>query len=451
MVITGENAGNGMLIVDAGIYGKKVLSIQVSKLWLTYVYLGDHIISEIYDGKPHTPPVLDVFGDTNTTDGKWGLIKDQDYTVSYSNNTLCGKGDITVSPLGLYTQNIKGWFVIVPAKAKINKVTAGANEMTVSFESQKNSGISGYILSYKETGTAKVKTQKVSADATSALVSGLTAGKTYEVSLKAYVTIDETEENDIILNKEEFEFVEGKEKADYFGEESNVMTSGKITQKVKKASDGSAKDPTSVAGTSAKIQKIKKDGDLAGASYSKLQFLSKKASNKKIRLNWKKVSGASGYIVYGNQCGTKYKMKKLAECSAAKKTYVAKKLKKGTYYKFLVVAYKTNAGTKKVIASSKTIHVATTGGKVGNHKSVRLQKKKLTIKKGKAFRLKATAVAKKANKKVKRHAPIRFESTNTKIATVNKKGKITAKKKGTCYIYAYAQNGIAKKAKVTVK
>ena len=457
-VVTGKNPGYGILVVDAGIYGKKVLSIQVSKLGLTYVYLGDHIIQEVYDGKAHTPEVVDVFGDTTEAEGRWGLIKDQDYTVAYQDNISCGKGLVTVTGQGLFKGSENGWFVIVPAKPKINKVTAGANEMTVSFESQQASGISGYILSYKESGTDQIKTMKVAADQASAVISGLTAGKTYDVSLKAYVTIDEDGQGSMVLNRETYDFPEERGPVDYFGQESDVVTSGKITEKGKddgsntgKPSDGSVKDPTSVAGTSKKIQKIKKDGDLAGSRYSKLRLLSRKTSNTGIRLNWKKVSGADGYIIYGNRCGTKYKMKKLAECSGARKTYVVKKRKKGTYYKLLIVAYKVKGGTKKVVASSKTIHVATTGGKVGNPKAVKLNKTRLTLKKGKTARLKATAIAKSKKKTVKRHAPIRFESSNTKIATVNKKGKITAKKKGTCYIYAYAQNGVAKRAKVTVK
>jgi uncharacterized protein YjdB len=115
------------------------------------------------------------------------------------------------------------------------------------------------------------------------------------------------------------------------------------------------------------------------------------------------------------------------------------------------VAYSENAGTRQVNASSKTIHVATSGGKVGNHKAVKLKKSKIKLKKGKSFKLKATAVAADKKKKVKNHQAIRFESTNEKIAKVSKNGKITAKEKGTCYVYAYAQNGIHKRIKVTVR
>ena len=46
---------------------------------------------------------------------------------------------------------------------------------------------------------------------------------------------------------------------------------------------------------------------------------------------------------------------------------------------------------------------------------------------------------------------MRFESTNKKIATVSAKGVVKGKKAGTCYVYAYSQNGIAKRVKVIVR
>ena len=46
---------------------------------------------------------------------------------------------------------------------------------------------------------------------------------------------------------------------------------------------------------------------------------------------------------------------------------------------------------------------------------------------------------------------LKYASTNPKIAKVNSKGTITAVSKGTCYVYVYAQNGVYKKIKVTVK
>lgn len=82
--------------------------------------------------------------------------------------------------------------------------------------------------------------------------------------------------------------------------------------------------------------------------------------------------------------------------------------------------------------------------------SVKLNKKSVTLKakgKSKQYTLKAT-VTKNANNK-----SLKWTTTNSKIATVNQKGKVTAKKKGTCYIVATAKDGSKKTArcKVTVK
>lgn len=72
-----------------------------------------------------------------------------------------------------------------------------------------------------------------------------------------------------------------------------------------------------------------------------------------------------------------------------------------------------------------------------------------TIKKNKQYTIKASEI--KQSKKIKQHRKIAFESGDTKIATVTKKGVVKGKKKGNCYIYAYAQNGVYKKIKVKVK
>ena len=47
---------------------------------------------------------------------------------------------------------------------------------------------------------------------------------------------------------------------------------------------------------------------------------------------------------------------------------------------------------------------------------------KATIKKGKTFKIKASEI--KMDKKIRRHRVICYESSNTKIATVNSKGKV---------------------------
>ena len=75
----------------------------------------------------------------------------------------------------------------------------------------------------------------------------------------------------------------------------------------------------------------------------------------------------------------------------------------------------------------------------------------VTLKKKKSVLLDARASMPKG-KKLKKHCEeIRWISTNKKIATVTQAGRIKAKKKGKCYVYALAQNGARKKIKVTVK
>lgn len=114
--------------------------------------------------------------------------------------------------------------------------------------------------------------------------------------------------------------------------------------------------------------------------------------------------------------------------------------KKGT----ATVSVKTTDGTNIVVYYRVTVKQLVT--------SVKLNKKAISLKaKGKAkqktYTLKATVTKGANNKKVK------WTSSKSKIATVNSKGKVTAKKKGTCYISVTSTDGSRKsaKCKVTVK
>ena len=48
-------------------------------------------------------------------------------------------------------------------------------------------------------------------------------------------------------------------------------------------------------------------------------------------------------------------------------------------------------------------------------------------------------------------ATLRYLSSNTSVATVDKSGRITGVAKGTCYVYALAHNGVHAKVKVNVR
>ena len=196
------------------------------------------------------------------------------------------------------------------------------------------------------------------------------------------------------------------------------------------------------------------DSDPAGSKINPLKLRSKKQTKNSIKLTWTGAGGATKYVIYGNKCnskGVRYKMTKLAETS--KKTYnvkkiAGKKLGKGKYHKFIVVAVD---GNNNVISTSKVIHVTTKGGKAGNYTRVSVSKnavkKAKKLKAGKTLKLKGKAVG----KRVKKHVKVRYESTNPNVATVTSGGKVKAVSKGKANITVYAQNGVYKNVKVVVK
>jgi hypothetical protein len=205
---------------------------------------------------------------------------------------------------------------------------------------------------------------------------------------------------------------------------------------------------------------LKGEKDQKGMVFNKLRLKAKKVAKTSITLGWSKPSGTVQFVLYGNKCGktNKYvKIKELKKTSFAVKKVNGKAVKKGTYYKFVIVALDKSG---KVVSTSKTIHVATNGGKFTNFKSVTTKAKKsgkfkavskLSVKKGKKVPLKTKAVKLSKKMKAQTHVAIRYESTNTKVATVTAKGVIKGVKKGKCKVYAYAQNGVFKAVTVTVK
>ena len=197
------------------------------------------------------------------------------------------------------------------------------------------------------------------------------------------------------------------------------------------------------------ITGLKNDNDPKGASFARFPAKQAKVTKNSVKLTWNKFNGAKYYLIYGNKCGSANRYQYIGKSYST--SFTQKKLKKGTYYKYLVSAFDANG---KHLATSLTMHIVTKGGKYCNYKSVntKAKKNKVTLaKSGKSFKLRAKAVKETKKLKTRDHRKIRYESTDKNIATVDSKGKITAKKKGTCYVYAYAQNGINKKIKVTVK
>ena len=194
--------------------------------------------------------------------------------------------------------------------------------------------------------------------------------------------------------------------------------------------------------------------------YGNLKARSVTQTNNSIKVEWSRLSGADGYIVYGSQCngnGKAYKYKKLATITNGKtRTWTHTKLKKATYYKYIVKAYKLVDGKKVITDISVSVHAVTKGGNYGVAKAVSVtkigNKKNVTeviLKKGKTAQITAAEV--KKDKKIKHHRKLCYESSNPNVATVTAKGMIKAIGKGSCTVWVYAQNGVYKAITVTVK
>ena len=177
--------------------------------------------------------------------------------------------------------------------------------------------------------------------------------------------------------------------------------------------------------------------------------LTAKAAKTSQTLKYGAISGADGYLIYGAKCGQDWKQ--LKDVDGAVTKYTVKNLKPATYYKFMVKAYKIVDGKQVIIATSRLVRSVTTSKIYGNPTKITVKTTSVTLAVGKTKKVDYQVVLPE-NRIMKDYASLtRFETTNKKIATVDSKGKITAKAKGTCYIYIYAQNGVYIKLKVTVK
>ncbi len=172
-----------------------------------------------------------------------------------------------------------------------------------------------------------------------------------------------------------------------------------------------------------------------------------------IELTWKKKNGSSGYEVYWSYCDGKRNYQKAKTVkSTGRRSYIHKNLKKSRAYKYYIVSYKIKGGKKFYQSKSPVIHVAMSQEKSTNVKSITVNKTKVSLKAKKTFQIKASAKAENKKKKLLAHTDkFRYYTNDKKVAEVTRKGKIRAKKKGSCSIFVIANNGVSKEIKVTVK
>lgn len=159
----------------------------------------------------------------------------------------------------------------------------------------------------------------------------------------------------------------------------------------------------------------------AAARVAAPKLVSAKASGKsKIVFKWKAVKGASGYTVFRKEKGGKWK--NVAEVKGTKKTaFSDTKVITGTQYTYSVKAFKNTKG-KKTFSSYNKKGVTAIAGLY----TLKLNSSRITLNPGKSYTLKVNGT---------KLTPV-WKSSNSKIVTVNKKGRITAKKAGTAKITA---------------
>jgi len=172
----------------------------------------------------------------------------------------------------------------------------------------------------------------------------------------------------------------------------------------------------------------------------------------KVEFKWGNAPGVDTYEVWMAYCGKP--LRKVLTVKNANKIEIeeiqGKKLNKKRSVKAYVIAYRNGS----VIGQSLDCHSAGSKCRYTNAKKVKTSKNTYKLKVGKTKKLKAKTVKKKSGKSLlprKHCARLRYASSDPSVATVSKKGTITAKKAGTCNVWAYAQNGRSKKVTVIVE
>lgn len=188
---------------------------------------------------------------------------------------------------------------------------------------------------------------------------------------------------------------------------------------------------------------VTKNKELVPAGFKVPNLYNSKVSKNSVSLNW---SSSKKWLLNGQTNITGYEVKySLFNGSRTKtKTFSSEGgtisgLKYGKQYKCQVRALYKKGNYNLCSKYSNTVSFTTSKAPKA---SIKLNKSKLTIYRGKTATLKATVTG--ASTKVK------WKSSNLSIAVVNSKGKITAKKAGTCKITATA-NGKKAICTVTVK
>lgn len=274
-------------------------------------FVVSSISNQAYTGSAIKPGITVTYNGTK-------LTLNENYTVSYKNNTNIGKATVTITGKGDYanipvkTVN----FNIVPAKVQNVKLKTRAIK-SIAISWTKVSNADGYqVQVYRSNGWVNAGTTT----STSYTTSGLASASNYSFRVRAYKTVSGTK---------------------YYGAYSSALVS--------------ATTPDKVTGLST----------------------SANATNY-VTLKWTKQAGATRYGVYKYNSSTgKYVLYKEVKTNTCKITG----LKANTSYKFKVRAYKDAKEGITLTGAYSTVYTAYTKPSAPTIKSaVSASKKKITVK-----------------------------------------------------------------------
>ena len=194
----------------------------------------------------------------------------------------------------------------------------------------------------------------------------------------------------------------------------------------------------------------KEKAAVAALPVQKTPFLGVTSKEKSVTLRWNTVKDADGYMIYGAECGNNSKYRLLRTVRGNVNSWTHTGLKKATYYRYSVVAYRNINKKKVTIAQTYSMHIATTGKKHAYARNLQVNRTNVVLNRGKRTALRTKVIY--SSGKIQNHiAAVRFSSSNSRVATVDSRGIISARNKGTCIIYCYAPNGVRKNVRVTVR
>lgn len=194
----------------------------------------------------------------------------------------------------------------------------------------------------------------------------------------------------------------------------------------------------------------KEKAAVAALPVQKTPFLGVTSKEKSVTLRWNTVKDADGYMIYGAECGDNSKYRLLRTVRGNVNSWTHTGLKKATYYRYSVVAYRNINKKKVTIAQTYSMHIATTGKKHAYARNLQVNRTNVVLNRGKRTALRTKVIY--SSGKIQNHiAAVRFSSSNSRVATVDSRGIISARNKGTCIIYCYAPNGVRKNVRVTVR